>query len=86
MNLEELKEKRDFIVEEGKARNDKGKHITSTWRRQETLAQQFYILLNRTNEECLRDSDTHIRRRGANAYTDSRKAIPKEKGDSATNI
>lgn len=45
-----------------------------------------YILLNRTNEECLRDSDTHIRRRGANAYTDSRKAIPKEKGDSATNI
>lgn len=26
-NLEELKEKRDFIISEGKARNDKGKHI-----------------------------------------------------------
>lgn len=26
-NLEELKEKREFTIAEGKARNDKGKHI-----------------------------------------------------------
>mgnify|MGYP003612179669 CR=1 FL=1 len=30
MNLEELKEKREFTMEEGKARNDKGKHIDNS--------------------------------------------------------
>lgn len=29
-NLEELKEKRDFTIAEGKARNDKGKHIDNS--------------------------------------------------------